>query len=110
MSWLTDEERKVVIFLLLVALLGGCANYLFKKISPSRKNISSINENIGKVDLNTATREALLDIPHIGLTVAQRILEYRDKNGAFQDTEELKKVKGVTNYRFGKIKDYIYVK
>ena len=42
---------------------------------------------------------------------AEGFLGYAKETIGFeQGLEELKKVKGVTNYRFGKIKDYIYVK
>jgi len=110
MVCLTNEERKVVLFLLCMGLLGVCANYLFKKVSVGQQNISSINENIGKVNLNSATKEALLDIPGIGEKLAQRILEYKDKNGAFQNEEELRNIKGITAYRFEKLKDSLYVR
>ncbi|MCM8796271.1 MAG: helix-hairpin-helix domain-containing protein [Candidatus Omnitrophica bacterium] len=110
MSYLTPDEEKLTVFLLCLGLLGLCANYLFRKISPSQQNISAINQNIGRLNLNTASKEALLDIPGIGEKLAQRIIEYRDKYGPFRNTEELKNIKGITAYRFGRIKDYLYVK
>lgn len=110
MVCLTNEERKVVLFLLCMGLLGTSANFIFKNISPAQQNISSINENIGKANLNSASKEALISIPGIGEKLAQRILEYKDKNGAFQDKEELKNIKGITAYRFEKLKDSLYVR
>ena len=47
------------------------------------------------VDLNTADREALCLLPGIGETKAERILAYRDRNGAFSSVEELENVEGI---------------
>ena len=41
------------------------------------------------VNLNTATSAQLETLPGVGAAVAQRILEYRQKNGGFKKVEEI---------------------
>ena len=45
-------------------------------------------------------------LPGIGETKATAIIEYREKNG-FQSIEDLKKVSGIGDSTFEKIKDYL---
>jgi competence protein ComEA len=61
------------------------------------------------VDLNTATVEQLQTLPRIGPAVAQRIVEYREKNGPFRRTAELMNVKGIGEKTFEGLKDLVIV-
>lgn len=62
-----------------------------------------------KVNLNRAEAWLLQALPGIGETRAQAILDYRRKNGLFQDTNELMKVEGIGTATYEKIKDLITV-
>jgi competence protein ComEA len=62
---------------------------------------------IGKINLNTATLEELDLLPGIGPAIAQRIIDYREQNGAFKQIEDLKKVRGIGDAMFGQIKDLV---
>jgi competence protein ComEA len=61
------------------------------------------------VNLNTATAADLAKLPGIGPAVAARILEYRQKNGAFKKIEELMNVKGIGEKMFLKLKPLVTV-
>jgi len=62
-----------------------------------------------KVDLNVATIDQLDELPGIGPTTAQRIIDYREENGAFKRIEDLMDVKGIGEKKFLKLKELIAV-
>lgn len=50
----------------------------------------------GPVDINTADAATIArELQGIGLSKAQDIVAYREKNGAFKSTEDLRKIKGI---------------
>ena len=49
----------------------------------------------GKVNINTASAEQLTTLPGVGPKLAARILEYRQKSGAFKSVQELMNVKDI---------------
>ncbi len=63
----------------------------------------------GKVNLNTATKEELMELPGIGAAKAASILAYREANGSFTKIEDLMKIEGIKEGVFSKIEDYVIV-
>ncbi|MEO8499275.1 MAG: helix-hairpin-helix domain-containing protein [Vicinamibacteria bacterium] len=63
----------------------------------------------GKVNLNTATLSQLEDLPGIGPSLAARIVEHRQKNGAFKSVEDVMAVKGIGEKNFSKIQPFLSV-
>ena len=59
------------------------------------------------VNINTADSERLQSLSGIGPALAQRIIEYREQNGAFKTIDEIKNVRGIGDKRFADIKDKI---
>lgn len=62
-----------------------------------------------KVNLNTATKEELMELPGIGAAKAENILAYREANGSFTKIEDLMKIEGIKEGVFSKIEDYVRV-
>lgn len=83
---------------------------------PNIKNDSCINteldetneENIGIININTATLEELMTLPSIGESKAKAIIEYRKEN-LFNTIEDIKNVSGIGEALFEKIKEYITI-
>ena len=59
------------------------------------------------VNLNTATASQIATLPGIGEKAAERIIEYREKNGGFKKVEELMNVKGIGEKSFLKLKPLV---
>lgn len=47
------------------------------------------------VNINTANKEALMEINGIGEKRAEAIIEYREKHGRFSSLDDLTKVRGI---------------
>jgi competence protein ComEA len=50
----------------------------------------------GPLNINTATADELDELPGIGEVIAQRIVAYRETNGAFATVDELAEVAGIS--------------
>ncbi len=61
------------------------------------------------VNLNSASATQLQTLPGVGASAAQRIVDYRQKNGGFKKIEELMNVKGIGEKSFLKLKPLITV-
>ena len=75
---------------------------------PMAKASSSASSGTA-INLNTATVAQLETLPGIGKSTAERILEYRQKNGGFKRVEDLMNVRGVGEKSFLKLKPLITV-
>jgi competence protein ComEA len=61
----------------------------------------------GPVHLSTATLEQLDSLPGIGPVTAQKILDYRQKHGAFTSVDELDAVPGIGPARLDQLEDLV---
>ncbi|MFI5182285.1 MAG: ComEA family DNA-binding protein [Thermoanaerobaculia bacterium] len=61
------------------------------------------------VNINTATAAELTRLPRVGERLAQRVVDHRQKQGAFRRAEDLMEVKGVGEKMFQTLKPYLAV-
>lgn len=69
----------------------------------------SSSEFTGIININTATVEELCQLPGIGKSIANNIIEYRENAGLFSRIEDIQNVKGIGSEKFYKIKNNITI-
>ncbi len=125
-SRFSPTDRSVLGFLS-VLLAAGAILTLYKKnsrpvspalllsvteVSPGRfaksppKNQSPA---FSPVDLNRAGADELERLPGLGPALAERILEYREKNGNFKTIQELLRVPGIGPKKLVQVQSKVYV-
>jgi competence protein ComEA len=99
-------SRALCVLLVAVCLSAASTAASAQSKAPSGKAAAA---PAGVVNLNTATASQIATLPGIGETAAERIIEYRDKNGGFKKVEELMNVKGIGEKSFLKLKPLVTV-
>jgi competence ComEA-like helix-hairpin-helix protein len=73
--------------------------------------ISAVAPRItGKLNLNTATEEQLMLLPTVGTPEAARIIAWRETNGGFKRTADLRRVKGFGYKMFKELEPFLDIK
>ena len=63
----------------------------------------------GKINLNTASKEQLEELPSVGPVLADRIIGYRTKRGGFTSVRQLLEVDGFGPKKFESLKDLVTI-
>ena len=67
------------------------------------------NESSNVININKATQIELETLTGIGPSIAEKIIEYREKNGNFKNIEDIKNVSGIGENKFEEIKNNIEI-
>jgi competence protein ComEA len=81
--------RALLVVLAVVALAATGSAAEQKPAAPAKAAPAAKATASSPVNLNTATQAQLETLPGIGAKAAERILEYRQKNGNFKKVEEI---------------------
>jgi competence protein ComEA len=95
----------LVIAAFVAALAGGTSPLLAQEASPAAASKATPSP----VNINTATVSQLEELSGIGPKTAQRIVDYRQKNGPFKKVEDLMQVNGIGEKSFLKLKPMVTV-
>lgn len=96
---LTDGEQVVVGAV--VEPTGGSA--------PAAGSSPATASAADQVDLNAATSEELQELPRVGPATAEKIIEYRERNGRFSTVDQLLEVPGIGERTLEGMRDKVRV-
>jgi len=71
---------------------------------------SAFAQEQGKININTATVEELVQLERVGPRYAEKIVAFRQENGPFKAPEEIMLVAGIGEKTFEINKDRIVIK
>jgi len=106
-----------MVSLLVVAALVGGALYAarFSEGAPrvvytaSLEEVEEDSQTSLQIDVNTAGVEELDELPEVGPSTAESIIEYRQNNGHFTSVDELEEVPGIGPATLEKIEPFATV-
>lgn len=129
---MNSKEKTVIIFLLVAMFIGAGISFL--RNYRTQRNLDTItikqssDDSVLKIkidtifqdenretyisnllNINTASKRELESLKGIGTVLAQRIIDYREKNNGFKTKQELLKVSGIGARKFAGIKDKIKI-
>jgi competence protein ComEA len=102
-----QKATAALLGLALVLLTARSFNGLRASVHPSEP--IRVDGVAYQVDLNQAERAELLQLPAVGESLAQRILDYRREHGGFQRVEDLRRVKGIGQLTLERLRPWVCV-
>jgi len=102
-----------------VILIGGQAAIFYKYIQGRNRQKASlehrreledyvgVDKEYNQININTASLGELIQLPHIGPSTAEKILQYREQNDGFDYVEQLIDINGIGGSTYKDIQPYI---
>jgi competence ComEA-like helix-hairpin-helix protein len=104
-----DRIAPFLATLFLVLCLSACAKRSRSISIPAPDQHTAQTQTTTRININTASAKELETLPGIGESLAQRIIEHRQKYGPFRRAEHLMMVRGISDHRFRALRDSITV-
>lgn len=101
------ELKKLTIVLVVI---GVMLTFSLNAVALEKQHSKKVESQTKLININTATVSELVKLPHIGQKMAERIIEFRKKNGNFKKIEGIMKVKGIGEKIFKKFDHLLTVK
>ena len=105
-----------------VAALLLCAGLLLLPLreepyteTPFAERMEAVPEDLDEflklasTDINTADKEALMELPGIGEVLSDRILKYRAQHGPFADSSEFLQIQGIGEHLVETLRPVAYL-
>ncbi|MDC0936547.1 helix-hairpin-helix domain-containing protein [Pirellulales bacterium] len=110
--WLRANDQRSLAVLAATGLLCLAGYWIYHAVWGT--GLTAIDESPPlsvefRVDLNRADWPELVQLPGIGPTIAQRVVEDRAARGRFKTVEELQRVRGIGPRTIERIKPYAVV-
>ena len=108
---------QVVVSMVVVIVLVGGALYTARLsegaprvvYTASLEEIQDESQDPLRIDINTADAEELDELPEVGPSTAESIIEYRRTNGQFRSVEDLEEIPGIGPKTLEKIEPFATV-
>ncbi len=116
-GFLRNHKPRIVVCILIVVLFGSAAYYSSHASDSAPRTVYSTSLDEAKleaqtpllVNLNTADAKELDELPGVGPSTAQKIIEHRRHRGNFRTVDELEQVPGIGPKTLEKIKPFATV-
>ncbi len=103
--------KKLAFVIFLVSFTLGTLVYLSRKKEFSEYKLETKAAGIVdyKLSVNLSKAREFENLPGIGPSLAEKIIDYREKHGGFKQVSDLKKVRGIGAEKFKKIEPYLTI-
>ncbi len=113
MVYRTEVKRALGVLVVATLFFGGLSMIAAGKVLAGQPKATlqlqgQVQPSV-MVNVNKATAEELIKVRGIGPVMAKRIIEHRDKNGAFKAIDDLAQVQGIGGNKLQRIKDQVMV-
>ena len=116
-GFLARYKPQILISALVVLVLAGGAHYSSRLSESAPKVVYSTSLDEAKVEaqtpllvnINTADAKELDELPEVGPSTAEKIVEHRRHSGSFRSVEELEEVPGIGPKTLEKIRPFATV-